>query len=194
MKKIYVLVDLVNGAVDDTAFELSPCWRAERLYRFVSGTAEWGRDYRLLCEGGEYRIERPLGFRADGDQPVPVREQHGGRAHHMRDPVRPDDDSPVVHVFHDFDVAEPRVFQHGEVVVAHRGPSAHPHATDEDLRQGQGVHEHGARASGEQESGSGAVVLVVRVQVSDQDGGVEDDHAGQSARRSSKWFGVKASG
>ena len=64
---------------DDTALEVSPCWPAERLYRFVTGTAEWGRDYRLLCEGGEYRIERALGFRADGDQPVPVREQHGGR-------------------------------------------------------------------------------------------------------------------
>ena len=68
-----------HGIPDREAFEVSSGWPAERLYRFVVGTGEWGRDYRLRCDAGEYRLQRALGYLADGRQQASVREHGGGR-------------------------------------------------------------------------------------------------------------------
>lgn len=74
----------------------------------------------------------------------------------------------------------------GADVVSHRRTATHPDTTDEDLRQGEGVHEHGPRCGVQQNRRRHSVMSVERAEVSDQDAGVHGDHAGQSSRSSAK--------
>ena len=60
-------------------FAMSADWPAERIYRFVAGTAAWGRSCRLQTEQGDYHVDRVLGFERKGVQSRPVVEARGER-------------------------------------------------------------------------------------------------------------------
>ena len=68
------------GFPDESAFEVSTTWPAERLYRFMVGTREWRHDYVLRCEAGVFHLARALDYhQGDARQTRLVEEQGEGR-------------------------------------------------------------------------------------------------------------------
>lgn len=67
-------------------------------------------------------------------------------------------------------------------VITHRRPAADLDAADQDLGEGQRVGEHRTRRGVKQDAGRRSVMDIAWAQMSDEDTGVQRDHAGQSAR------------
>lgn len=55
-------------------FRISRTWSAERAFRFIRGTREWGMTYLVRTGGGTVRVRDALGFAVDERLAVPVQE------------------------------------------------------------------------------------------------------------------------
>src|ERR1035437_4219493 len=71
-------------------------------------------------------------------------------------------------------------------VILHSRTAADPDAADQNLRHRDGVDERRTRCGVEQDGGCRRVVGIDWAEVSDQDTGVQNDHAGQSSRSSAR--------
>lgn len=49
----------------DADFRLSTCWSAERAYRFIRGTAEWGRTYEIRIEDANIAVGAAVSYAAN---------------------------------------------------------------------------------------------------------------------------------
>jgi len=59
-------------------FEMTTRWSAERAFRFICGTREWGHGYRVHTPSGVLHVRSARGYRAAGTLPVDYRREGGG--------------------------------------------------------------------------------------------------------------------
>lgn len=74
----------------------------------------------------------------------------------------------------------------GLQIVSHRDSPPDPDTADQDFSECEGVHKHLPRGAGQQNFGGRMMMRVGRIQMGNEDARVHRDHAGQSARRSTK--------
>ena len=61
------------GWPDQDAFRIPTSWTAERAFRFMRGTGEWGRAFAIEAAAGTLAAERALDFEAQGGHEGKVR-------------------------------------------------------------------------------------------------------------------------
>jgi methionyl-tRNA formyltransferase len=64
-------------APGEADFTLDPGWPAERAFRFMRGTANWGRPYEVVADGFTLRLGAALSFEPAGELGAPYKVARG---------------------------------------------------------------------------------------------------------------------